>query len=111
MLNQRNGTDPYADTAADPWQQVECAAHVIDTAALSPRNRIRRDDQGRVPDNGRPEPLLTIVIQTLVCLRDGFAVEHAGECGADRALRHLLQALVAALERVEREQRGHRKRK
>jgi len=99
----------------DPWQQVHRSAIAIDTAALSPKNRVRRDDQGRALDNGRPEPLLAIVVRTLAHLRDDLAVELAGATGADRALRHLLQAVVPALERIEREgsnkKRGRRKRR
>ena len=94
------------------WQQVHRAAIVIDTAALSPRNRVQRDDQGQVLDNGRPEPLLAVVVRTLAHLRDDLA---EGQSPEDLALRHILQALVVALERVEREssnkKRGRRKRR
>lgn len=99
----------------DPWQQVHRAAISIDTAALNPRKRVQRDDQGQILDNGRPEPLLSVVVRTLAHLRDDLVVEQAGESGADRALRHLLQAVVPALERVERaggdKNRGRRKRR
>jgi len=94
-----------------PWQQLHRAAIAIDTAALSPRNRVQRDDQGQILDNGRPEPLLSVVVRTLVHLRDDLA---EGQSPEDLALRHILQALVVALERVEREsgnkKRGRRKR-
>ena len=82
-----------------PWNHLQAAAYLIDHAALSPHNRVP-------PGGDRPETLLTVVLQTLTCLRDDLGL---GESEADRAVHHLLQALVPALERVEREVAGNKK--
>ena len=81
-----------------PWQQVEAAAYLIDQATVSPKSRVLRD-------GAHPEPLVTVVAQTLTCLRDELGI---GEDEANRAVHHLLQALVPALQRVEREVVGKR---
>ena len=82
-----------------PWQHIQAAAYLIDHAAISPGNRVP-------PRGGRPEPLVSVVVQTLNCLQDEIGL---GEGEADRAVRHLLQALVPALRRVEREVAGNKK--
>ena len=82
-----------------PWNHLQAAAYLIDQAALSPKNRVPQD-------GGRPEPLVTVVVRTLTSLRDEIGT---GEGEADRAVRHLLQALVPVLRRVEREVVGNKK--
>ena len=76
-----------------PWNQLEAAAYLIDQAAVSPKNRVPRG-------GGRPKPLVTVLTRTLTCLRDDLG---CGEGEANRAVRHLLQALVPAPRRVEPE--------
>lgn len=105
-----NQGEARQDEDADIWQQVEVAAYLIDSVTLSPKARVRRDDQGQVLDGGRPEPLLHIVTQTLVHLQDAFAEGQAWENWQARTTRQLLTALVAAMGRIEREG-GSRKKK
>ena len=89
-------------SAADHHLLLHRAAHVIDMAALSPRNRVM--------DNGQTEALLTVVVRVLACLRDGLV-----DAGDGSGVLHLLQILVPALERVQRDgsnkQRERRKRR
>ena len=92
--------------ASSEWDQLHRVAIIIDAATVSPKNRLPRDDQGQVLDNAHPEPLVTVVTQTLTCLRDELG---GGEGEAHGAVRHLLQALVPALARIKREVVGKRK--
>lgn len=109
-LNEDHADLPE-DEEDDLWQMVEYAADRLDTVTLNPKDRMRFDDHGHVLDDGRFQPLMGLVLDSLRRLRDLFEDEtDPNQDWAAYATRNLLARLVTAIEVAEQENWAKRRR-